>query len=84
MEILKNRNIIEHLQGSSPEDDIDAAHQTKFQPPFVVASFQRDASVEIIDRNGSVKIETAGQVGIMNDAEIISQLGHTGLSDQEV
>ena len=38
----------------------------------MVASFQRDASVEIIDRNGSVKIETTGQVGIMNDSEEIT------------
>ena len=30
VEILKNRNVIENLQGSFPEDDIDAVHQSKF------------------------------------------------------
>lgn len=49
-----------------------------------MASFKRDASVEVIDRNGSIKIETTGQVGIMNDSEIITKLGHSCLSEQEV
>ena len=30
VEILKNRNIIENLQGSFPEDDVEPALESKF------------------------------------------------------
>ena len=30
VEILKNRNIIENLQGSFPEDDVEPVHESKF------------------------------------------------------
>ena len=30
VEILKNRNIIENLRGSFPEDDVEPVHESKF------------------------------------------------------